>query len=61
MKFEVYFQYGEEENQRDFLKDFDTLKEAQDYRHEQIELEGWNTDDPTDQSYAQQYKIVGPV
>lgn len=58
MTYDVYFQYGETQNERDLLKNFDTQEEAEEYRQEQIEIEGWNSDDPTDQSYADQYKIV---
>lgn len=58
MRFKVYFQYGEREEEKDFLKEFDSLEKAESYRNEQIEMEGWNTDDETDQSYAKQYQII---
>jgi hypothetical protein len=58
MTFKVYFQYGETTEEKDFLDEFDTLKQAQEYRSEQIEKEGWDDDDATHQSYALQYVIV---
>lgn len=58
MKYNVYFQYGETEEERDFLKSFATLKEAKAYKKESVKQEGWDGDDPTYKSYAEQYKIV---
>lgn len=58
MKFKVYFQYGETLEEKDFLEQFDTLEQAQQYRAEQIEKEGWDDDDPTQQSYAELYFIL---
>lgn len=58
MKFKVYFQYGETQEEKDFLDEFATLEQAQAYREEQIEKEGWAGDDPTYRSYAAQYIIL---
>jgi len=52
--FSVYFQYSEDD--RDFLNEFPTRAEAEAYVAEQVELEGWEMDDPE----ATQYVIEAP-
>ena len=53
--FNVYFVVDEESGEKDFLKGFDSQVEAEEYRADQIEKEGW--DDGFHESYAALYII----
>ncbi len=53
--YKVYFQCVD--GPKDFLAEFPTLEEAQEYKAESIEGEGWDPDEPE----GEQYVIEGPL
>ena len=55
MMYKVYFQCTDE-CPKDFLAEFPTLEEAQKYKADSIEGEGWEPDEPE----GEEYIIEGP-
>ena len=56
--FAVYFIIDPESGEKNFLKSFPTINEAEEYKAEQLEREGW--DDGNHEEYAALY-IIEPL